>query len=108
MRVRPEAVLARDALADRDDTAPLGEARTELAVLLEPPAQAVEALGDGLAVGERERLRAGIDLDPGDDPLRGEQLRERRPVERLRPDRLVEEDDAADELLDPLGGEEQV
>src|SRR4051812_33765919 len=99
MRVRPEAVLARDALADRDDTAPLGEARTELAVLLEPPAQAVEALGDGLAFGERQGLRALVDLDAGDDALRLEQLGEGRSVGARLADRLVEQDDAADVLL---------
>ena len=69
------------------------------AVLREPLAQPVEALGDRLALGERERLRARVDLDPGDDPLRLEQLRERRPVGARLADRLVEEDDAADELL---------
>src|SRR6476659_476622 len=62
VRVRTEAVLARDAFADRDHAAPLREARAELAVFLQPRAQAVEALGDGLAIGEREWLRALVDL----------------------------------------------
>src|SRR5690242_13988733 len=84
------------------------EARAEPAVLLEPCAQAVEALGDGLALGERERLRTGVDLDPGDDALRREQLRERRAVERALADGLVEEDDAADELLGAFSREEEV
>jgi hypothetical protein len=47
----------------------------------------------------RERLRALVDLDARDDPLRGEQLGERRPVVGPLADRLVVEDDAADELL---------
>src|SRR5204863_9061847 len=45
---------------------------------------------------------------PGNDPALLEQLRERRAADRALPDRLVEEDDAADELLDALGGEEEV
>ena len=98
VRVRPDAVLARDAVADRDHGAPLREARAELAVLLEPLAQAVEALGDLLAGRERERLRALVDLDAGDDPLPLEQLRERRAVGGRLADRLVVEDDAADVL----------
>src|SRR5262249_56409203 len=40
--------------------------------------------------------------------LRLEQLRERRPVARRLADRLVEEDDAADVLLDALRGEQQL
>ena len=106
--VRPEAVLARDALADRDHGAPLGEACAERAVLLEALAQAVEALGDRLARRERERLGAAVDLDPRDDPLPREQLRERRPVGGRLADRLVEEDHAADVLRGAVGREEQL
>src|SRR5205823_4289840 len=108
VRVRPDAVLARGAVADRVRRAPLGEARAELAVLLEPPAEAVETFRDRLAGRVRERLRALVDLDPRDDPAPLEQLRERRSGGRALPDRLVEQDDAADVLLDPLGGEEEV
>jgi hypothetical protein len=56
----------------------------------------------------RERLGALVDLDPRDHALRGEQLGERRAVVCLLADRLVEEDDAADELLDPRRREQQV
>src|SRR5580765_6898150 len=108
VRVRPHAVLARDAVADRDHAAPLGEARSELAVLLEPRAQAVESLCHRLAFGEREGLRAFVDFDPGYDAFRLEQLRERRPVGRRLADRLVEQDYAADELLDALRREQQL
>jgi hypothetical protein len=55
-----------------------------------------------------QRLGAAVDLDPGDHPPAGEQLRERRAVGGPLPDRLVEEDDAADERLDPRRGEEQL
>ena len=108
MRVRPDAVLARERVGDRVRRAPLREARAEVAVLLEPPAQPVEAFGDGLAFGERQRLRAQVDLDAGNDALRREQLRERRAVVRALANRLVVEDDAADELLDARRREEQV
>ena len=72
-------------------------------VLGQPFAQAVEPFGDGLALRERERLRAGVDLDAGDDPLVLEQLHERRAVGGRLADRLVEEDDAADEVARALG-----
>src|SRR5205085_8787175 len=101
-------VFARPAAAVRIGGGPLLEPGAEVAVLLEPAAEAVEALGDRLAGRVRERLRALVDLDPGDDPAALEQLRERRAVGRGLPDRLVEEDDAADELLDSLGREEEI
>jgi hypothetical protein len=56
----------------------------------------------------RERLRALVDLDARDDALRGQQLRERRPVVGLLADRLVVEDDAADVLLGARRREEEV
>src|SRR5205823_1996754 len=61
-----------------------------------------------LAVGERQRLRALVDLDPGDDALALEQLRERRSVRRRLADRLVEQDHPRDVLLGALRREEQV
>ena len=67
-------------VADRVCGAPLGEPGPESAILLEPLAQPVEPLGDRLALRVGERLRALVDLDPRDDALRVEQLRERRPV----------------------------
>ena len=108
VRVRPDAVLARALRVDRVRRAPLGEAGAELAVLGEPLAQAVEPLRDRLGLREREWLRAEVDLDPRDDPLRVEQLRERRPVRGALADRLVVEDDAADVLLGARRREEQL
>src|SRR6266571_6664879 len=108
MGVRPDAVLAWLLVADRVRGAPLGEPRAELVVLLEPLAQSVQPLGDRLALGEREWLRALVDLDPRDDPAALQHLRERRAVGRALADRLVEEDHAADVLLGAFGGEEQL
>src|SRR3712207_8509081 len=53
-------------------------------------------------------LFRSVDLDPRDDPLRLEELRERRPVGGALANRLVEEDDAADELLGAVGREEHL
>src|SRR5204863_623401 len=108
MRVDPDRILARRRAADRVRRAPLGEARAERAVLLEARPEPVEPFRRGLARRERERLRAPVDLDPRDDAFRLEQLRERRPVRRALADRLVEEDDPADELGRSLGREEQL
>src|SRR5204863_1629258 len=94
--------------ADVVGRAPLREARAELAVLLEPLAQTVEALRHRLAGRVREWLRAPVDLDSRDDSAAFEQLRERRPVGRRLADRLVEQDHAADVLLDPVRSEEKV
>src|SRR6266849_9282867 len=108
MRVSPDAVLARDLGSDRDYRAPLRKAHAELPVLLEPAAEPVEPLRDLLARRVGEVLRALVDLDPGDDPLALEQLRERGDVRRGLADRLVEQNHAADVVGGALGGEQQL
>ena len=97
MRIGRERERGRDAGADVDDRAPLGEARAESAVFREPLAQAVETLGQRLAGKAGERLGAGVDLDAGQDAARREQFRERPAVRGLLAQGLVVEDDAADE-----------
>ena len=106
--IRPDAVLAGEALGDRVRRAPFGEPGAQLPVLVQPVAQAVEALGDRLALGEGERLRALVDLDTGDDALALQERRERRAVRGALADRLVEEDHPADVVLRAGRGEEQV
>src|SRR5918992_43484 len=108
MGVRPDRVLAGAAWSDRDHRAPLREPGAELVVLRQALTQAVEPFGHRLLGRTCQRLRAHVDLDPGDDPLLLEQLRERRAVRRALPDRLVVKDDAADELLRTLGREEEI
>ena len=103
-----DAALGRDPVADGDDRPPLGEARAEVAVLGQAVAQAVQALGDLLAVEPGQRLGALVDLDPRDDPLGAEHLGERGAVGRPLADGLVEQDHAADELAQPVGGEQQL
>ena len=95
-------------LADEDRGAPLGEPRAELTVVREPLAEPVESLGDRLAGEHRQRLRARVHLDARDDAHRGEQLGERRAVGRRLPDRLVEQDHAADVLGQPRRREEHL
>ena len=108
MRGRPDAVLARDVLTNREHRAPFREARVDLPILREAFAEPVEPFGDRLAFGQCERLRSFVDLDAGNDSLGLEELRERRPVGRRLADRLVEENDAADELLGSLRREEEL
>ena len=67
MRIRLDADLRRNAVADVDDRAPLGETGAELVVLREPLAQAVEAFGDRLVREAGQRLGARIHLDAGHD-----------------------------------------
>ena len=91
-----------------DHRPPLREARAEGVVVLEPFAEAVEALGDLLAGGEGEVLGAGIDLDAGDRAGRLDQVDERRAVLGLLADGLVIEDDAGDGGLHRLGAEQHL
>ncbi len=88
--------LRRIARADVDHGAPLGEARTQLVVLGETLAQAVETFGDRLVCKAGHRLRAGVDLDARHDAELLQILRERRAVLGLLADRLVVQDHAAD------------
>ncbi len=69
-----DAGARRDVVADVDHRAPLGEARAELVILLEPIAQAVETLGDDLAREAGQGMRALVDLDARDDPGLGHDL----------------------------------
>ncbi len=82
---------------DGDHRAPLREARAEAAVLDETLAQAVETVGDELAVGDFGELAAPLStLMPGMMPSVSRIFDERAAVGRVLADRLVEEDHAAD------------
>ena len=67
--VRLDAATGRYAVSYGDDRPPLGELRAKVGVLREPVAQTVETLGNELAVGARQRLRALVHLDAGYDAL---------------------------------------
>ncbi len=108
VRVGPDARDRGDAVADRDHRAPLGEARAEGAVLVESAPKPVEALRDLLAWVAGPIVRPGVHLDPGDRALRGEHLRKRRAVVGCLSNRLVVQDDAADEVLHPGRGKEKL
>src|SRR3546814_11261597 len=77
MRVGLDAIVTRNAIADRDDGAPLREARTGFAILHEPFAQAVEAFGDRLARRARQLLGALVDLYARQHALGAPPLRKR-------------------------------
>ena len=74
----------------------------------EPFAQPVEALVIVSPSASASGFAPRSTLMPGMMPFDGEQLRERRPVGGALPDRLVVEDDAADELLGAGRREEQL
>jgi hypothetical protein len=103
-----QAVTARQAVTDGDDRPPLREPGAELAVLTQPVAQAVEALGDLLARRPRQRLGAGVHLDPRQNALAGEHLDQRRAVGGRLADRLVKEDHAADVRVDAGGRKKEL
>jgi hypothetical protein len=90
------------------DGAPLGEARAQGVVPGDAIAQAVQPLRHLLTRSAGEGLGAAVDLDPGNDALRSEQLGERGAVRCALVDCLVEEDDAADELLGAFRREEDL
>ena len=85
-------------LADGEHRTPLGEARAHLRIFNETCAQPVQALSDLLSRKCRHRLCPGIDLDAGNDSSVHQGFGERRGLIRPLPDRLIEEDCAADRL----------
>ena len=108
MGVGADRGVARDAGADVDDRAPLGEPGAEPAILREPLAQAIEPFGDHLAGAERQRLGALVDLDAGrSQPACLDHLDQRRAVLGVLADGLVVEDDAGDVLRHRVGRAEQ-
>src|SRR6185295_18538898 len=70
-------------------------------------AQAVQPLGHLFTGAEREILRARIHLDPRQDALLREVIREQHALGGLLARRLVEQDDTGNELLDAGRGEKQ-
>ncbi len=91
----------RQRVGDGDDGPPLGEARAEVAVLLESGAEPVEPLGDPFVRRARERFGAIIDLDAREDALLRQEIGQWRSRRARLVDRLVLQDHAADELGDP-------
>ena len=98
MGIRLDAATGRNAISYGDDRPPLGELRAQIGVLGETVAQPVETLGDKLAVSSCQRLRALVHLDAGNDALIRQYLDEGSAVRALLAERLVVQDDAADEL----------
>ena len=108
MRIRLDAVRRRDAVADRDDSAPLAEDSPEHAIFGEALPETVEPLGDNLVRSKGERLRSDVGFDAREDSLIAKDLHKRSSVRRLLPDRLVVKDHATYELCDPRRTKEQL
>ena len=99
-RVGLDAERRGIAVGDAVDLAPLGEARALSLVGLETLGQAIEAARDQIAGRIGEGHRALVDLDAGNDAASLEDSRQRRSVVGALAERLLEQDDAADECFD--------
>ena len=108
MRIDVNGGCARDALTDLDHRSPLGELGAEFRVFGDAVREPIQALGDRLAVRPGERLRAGINLDAGQNILALQNRDQRRPVGRRLTDRLVIQDGAADEFAQPGRAEQHL
>src|SRR5690606_12189613 len=88
--------------------APFGEAGAEAVVLLEPVAQAVQALGDHLARESGQRMGALVDLDAGDDAGILHHPGEGHAVLARLAQGLVEQDRAGDVLAQAGRGQQHL
>jgi len=94
--------------ADVDHRAPLGELGTQLDVLLQTLAQAVQALGHHIARKAGQRHRALVHLDARDDAVLLHHLGEGHAVLGGLADGFVIEDRAGDVLAQARSGEQQL
>jgi hypothetical protein len=101
IRVRLDREPARQRVGDVVDRAPLREARALVLVGAEALREPIEPLGDLVARRPCERDLAGVDLDAGHDALAHRQLRQRRAIVGALAERLLVQDDAADERAEP-------
>mmetsp|Transcript_22639 Transcript_22639/g.70870 ORF Transcript_22639/g.70870 Transcript_22639/m.70870 type:complete len:443 (+) Transcript_22639:533-1861(+) len=94
---------------DLEGGAPLGEARAANVVPDASLVEGVESRAPLLAFGAADEvLEAHVDLDAGSDAFFGEEVDEGAAVGIRLEERLLEEDGAADVLLEARGGEEEV
>ncbi len=101
--------MSGNARAYRDHRAPLGEARAEPEVLLQPAAQAVQSLGHLFPRPEREIVDTSVDLDAGDNALARQVFREGLVAgKRALANGLVEQDHPAYEFFDASRSEQQI
>ncbi|MFZ2172677.1 MAG: hypothetical protein WAW17_01315 [Rhodococcus sp. (in: high G+C Gram-positive bacteria)] len=66
-----------------------------------------QAFGDLFSGVTGHRCRAEVDLDARGDPGFAQHAQEWHPVGGVLPDRLVADDDAADAVPEPRGGDDQ-
>src|SRR6266446_2283512 len=98
MGVSRNAVMAGTEFANGDDCAPFAETSAKIEILFEMLAQAIQAFGNFLAREIRQRICSFIDLDPGDNALRPEQLKEGPAIPGPLPNRFIKQDHSADRV----------
>ncbi len=101
-----EAGLAGNAITDGDHGPPLGETSAQLAILSQPVAQAVQALGHFFAGKAGQVLGPGINFNPRNNPLARQDFGERGAIHCRLADSLIVHDYPTNELLHSLRGEQ--
>ena len=104
-RIRFDASLSWNTLVDRNHRAPLCEARSELPILLKSLAKAVESLGDLLTGKIGKDDGAFVHFDATNDALLCQHFGHENAALRLLTQRLVKQDHAADEFVQPVSRE---
>src|SRR5579862_4762654 len=108
MGIRANAGVARDRpVGDIDYRAPLGELRTEPAVLNEALTQAIEPLGDYFARTKWKRLSSFVDLDARNGAGLLDEFDERRAVLGGLSDCFIVQNDAGNIFRHRIAGAEQ-
>ena len=108
MRIRGYARGTRQRVANTDDGPPLGKTGTHGAVLGEPIAQTIKALGNAPIRRSGERFGAGIYLDARKNTVVGENFRKWGPGGTLLVKGFVAHDGTADEGGGARGGKEHL
>src|ERR1043165_7175751 len=92
LRVSVDAGLSWNTLADRNDRAPLGEARSKLPILLKSLAKAIESLRDLFSGEFGEGYSALVHFDTWDDALLCQHFGHENAVPCLLTQRLIKQD----------------
>src|SRR5207244_1976384 len=108
LRIRFDAGLSWNTLADRNHRAPLGEARSEFPILLKSLAKAIESLRDLFSGEFGEGYGALVHFDTWNDALLRQHFGHQNAVPCLLMQRLVKQDHTADGFVQPASRKEQL
>ena len=108
MCVGLDATPGGNPITDDNHRAPLGKTGAHLKIFLETVAQAVQTFGYFLSGMTGHGLRPGIYLNAGNDPRSGDGFNKGSAIFLPLPDRLVEEDRAANALTETGRGHDQL